>query len=673
MKRILLLFFAVCMLSVSIDAQVFIENFDEDISANSFTNAFTGSVADGEWSITGDGSAGQYETFGYRLLDADGNPITIDITENNKIYVRVKSSKTPTHVRMDVRDADGFQTTEPAVSVFSVTSAYSVAVFDFTGTYMDGGYGGTECDDATAPCPVDGTRISEFSFYLDSNVPGGFAGTAILDYISVGSEPSVGPMSDIFQDQFDDERSLGYMSTASTLQNILEDGKWIIRGDGTTGPWDPVNLLTYNEASGDTVDISVADGNDKVFIRARTDVEGTSLRLDLMDINEFATTVAPPVKLLTDEWVTYEFNFAGIYQDNAYGGTGCQPVGGDPCPVDAARIFNMILFINPGVEAFIGDVEIDYISVGTSLEAVDPSDNQLVYGDHFSSSSSNFISTTGAYELQSEESILTITGGGGDTPYSTVTVTPFDDNGPILVDATGNNKVFLRARSDAPNTLLRIDLLDSANYVTSGASYTRLLSDEFQILELDFTSNYIDGGFGGPPCEMGPCPVNGEVISNIILYPNPADGGFTGNIEIDYISFGAPMGDDIQKYSDEFDDEDRSQWTDAGGFTVEETGGELIIVGDGTAGAYTAFNYTPHNQETGEPLVLDMTSNNKLYMKASATKPVSMRVDLKDADGYATTEPATVAFISEESTALMIIAMSLMREMLRHGLQIILQ
>jgi len=645
MKKILLLFVLCSVLPLAVDAQVFLEQFDDAATADTYTNSFSGAVADGEWTITGDGSAGQYETFGYRIQDATGAPMTVDITGNNKVYVRVKSSKTPTHLRLDVRDADGYQTTEPAVAVFSVTSAYSVVEFDFTGTYSDGGYGGTSCE--TGPCPVDGSRITEFAFYLDSNVPGGFAGTAVIDFIAVGSEPSVGPMSDIFQDLFDDPNSLNYMGSATSLVNTVEDGKWIITGDGTNGAYDPVNILTYNAASGDTVDISVADGDDKVYIRARTDVEGTSLRLDLMDINDFATTVAPPVKVLTDEWQTYEFNFSGIYQDNAYGGTGCLPVGGDPCPVDPTRIANMILFINPGVEAFIGSVEIEYISVGTSLEPVDPNANVLEYGDHFSGAST-FVSTTGAYDLSVENSLLTITGGGGDAPYSTVTVTPYNEEGSILVDATGNNKVFLRARSDAANTLLRIDLLDSANYVTSGPSFTRLLSDEFQVFELDFTGNYIDGGFGGPPCEMGPCPVNGEVISNVLLYPNPADGGFNGNIEIDYISFGAPMGEDVLTYSDQFDDGDRSQWSDAGGYTVEEVEGELVITGDGTAGAYSAFNYTAHDQDTGEPLVLDLTSNNKLYMKVKATKAVPMRVDLVDVGGFATTEPSRSAFIGED-------------------------
>jgi len=34
---------------------------------------------------------------------------------------------------------------------FSVTSAYSVVEFDYTGTYSDGGYGGTSCEPGTGP------------------------------------------------------------------------------------------------------------------------------------------------------------------------------------------------------------------------------------------------------------------------------------------------------------------------------------------------------------------------------------------------------------------------------------------------------------------------------------------------------------------------------------------
>jgi hypothetical protein len=205
--------------------------------------------------------------------------------------------------------------------------------------------------------------------------------------------------------------------------------------------------------------------------------------------------------------------------------------------------------------------------------------------------------------------------------------------------------IYIRAKTDIANTLLRIDLVDTAGFLTTQASLTKLLDTEFSILEYDFTGQYFDGGFGGTSCESAdaPCPVDPTTIGTILFYPNPADGGFDGCIEIDFISFGAPMGEDIEPYVDEFDNDNSDQWADAAGFTVEETGGELILTGDGTSGAYTSFNYTTHDTDNNTPKIIDMTSNNKLYVKVkSTTAGVPLRIDLVDQDGFASTEPATL-------------------------------
>lgn len=629
-------------------AQVYIDQFDDGESANVFyNNGYSGSEEDGEWTINGDGSGGMWDIFGYNVVDDSGAETTIDITGNNKVFVRAKASNLGTQLRMDAIDADGFATTIPGFTK-TLVNDYVVFEFDFAGNYSDGGYGGTACDGAAAPCPVDGTRISNFFFYVNPG-QGAWQGSVVMDYISVGLEPDAEITSSVWQDHFDNPESLGYMGQGSILNNAVGNSLWSITGDGTNGPWDPVSILMGNPETGDTIDVSVAEGNDKVFIRMRTDVPNTSIRLDLQDINDMATTAGSITKIISNEWDTYEFNFAGSYQDLAYGGTGCS-VG--PCDVDSERIANMILFVNPGVEAFVGQVDIDYISVGTALEAGEGGSNVLVYGDHFSDDD-GFIGTSAAFELEVDNSTFSITGAGIDAPYAAVSYTCHDDAGGILVDATGNNKVFIKARSSVPNTRLRLDLQDAEGYATTQPSFTRVLDQEYSVIELDFDASYIDGGYGGTPCDTGPCVVDGTSISSILLYPNPADGMFEGVIDIDYISFGAPLGEDVFRYQDHFDNEDSTPWSDAGGFTVEETGTELTITGDGSAGPYAAFNYTAHDQESGEQLTLDLTSNNKFYVKAKSTVDgTPLRIDLVDMPGFATTEPSTVRNIGTEYSVL---------------------
>lgn len=643
MKKHLLTLLLIVSFGLAMQSQTYVDQFDDSVDGATFYGTgLSGSEANGEWTITSDGSSGAYTPFGLSLGGA------VDITANNKIYVRAKASSLGTRFRMDVKDADGYTSNANGI-VKTMISDYLVLEFDFTDNLFDGGFGGP-C--TTAPCPVDGSRINELIFFIDPD-NGGFDGTVVLDFVAVGAEPQIGPMSDVWQDHFDNDYSLGYMnSTSEGFVNSIEDSNWKIVGNGTNVMWENVSMLFYNTTTLDTSDISVADGDNKVYLRMKSSVPGTTIRVDLQDINNFATTAGSITKTIkeADEWKTYEFNYTGSYVDLAYGGTGCTS---GPCDVDATRISNMILFVNPGSEAFAGTVEIEYISIGTALETTPGEDLVLVYGDHFSDNG-DFVNTTGAYGLEVANSILTATGNGVDGPYSTFAYTPHDDDTalPISINTTVNDKFFIRAKSSANNTQLRIDLVDTSGYVTSEPARSVVLSEEWATYEIEFDS-YIDGGYGGAPCEMGPCNVDATAIATVLLYPNPVEGMFEGTVEIDYLSFGAPMGEDVFKYSDQFDDNDRTKWADASGFNIIEENNELVITGDGSAGPYSAFLYTPHNQDTSEDYVLNIAANNKVYMKVKSTVAnVPLRLDLVDVDGFVTSEPATSRNITEEYTVL---------------------
>jgi hypothetical protein len=646
MKKILLLFFSM-LTTMVVNGQVFADAFTDGSIANTYYGAnFKGEEAGGEWTVTGNGKTGQYELFGYSIKDAAGAAKTVDVTGNHKIYVRAKASNLGTKIRLDLKDKSGFVTSLAGITK-TLVNEYLIVEFDFKDQLKDGGYGGTAC--TTGPCNVNGKEISEFQFYINPGT-GNFGGVVKIDFIAVGTPPAVGPTSDVFQDQFNDTISLKFMGSATPgLKNVVENGLWKIVGNGNGGIYDPVAMRLYNPATKDTTDISAAKAKDKIYIRMKSTSEGTVVRLDLQDINAFATTGGSLQKIITKEFKTYEYNFAGSYSDLAYGGTGCTA---GPCVVNAERIQNMILFINPGSGAFLGEVQIDYISFGTALEAVDPNENKLVYGDHFGGDD-KFVSTGSAYQLKVANSNFKITGTGADGPYSSISYRLNEKGAGVDVNVTGNNKMFIKAKSNKANTLLRMDLVDSSGFVTSKISFTRLLTTDYTTYEINFENEYTDAGYGGSACATGPCKVNGKAIRSIQLFPNPADGGFKGDIEIDYISFGAPMGEDIQKYADQFDNGDRTKWSDAGGFTVAEKDGVLELKGNGTAGAYTAFEYFPHNQTSKENLVLSLTSNNKLYIRAkSSVAGVPLRVDLVDSKGFATTNPSVAKNVTGEYTVL---------------------
>jgi hypothetical protein len=649
MKHLIFTFFSFFLCSMTLSGQVYLDQFDNGVQEFvTAGNGYATAEAGGEWTITGNGTSGQYTIFGYQPFDASGQKITLDVTGNNKVYVRAKVSKLGTTLRLDLKDKNGYATTVPGVKK-TLVNEYVVFEYDFTGGYQDGGYGGTSC--TAGPCPVDGTAISNFEFYINPG-SGAFDGTLVIDFISVGKEPAVAPMSDVFQNQFDSLRTIEFMGNTPNMKNTIRNSTLVVSGDGTNGLYENVAMRLHNTTTWDTVDVSATKAKNKVYMRMRSAVPATIVRLDLQDINFMTTTAGSIQKLITSEWATYEYNFEGSYVDLAYGGTGCS-VG--PCPVDPERIFNMVIFVNPGQPAFLGEVEIDYISFGTALEIGTGAEDQLVYGDHFSETAAEFAGTSAAFEVSIANSNLSIVGKGVDAPYAAVAYRLNDRpaNTATIVDVTGNNKMFIKAKSSVANTILRVDLVDSTGFVTTKASFSRIIGPDYTTIELNFASAYEDAGYGGTACATGPCPVDGKAIRTVLLYPNPEPGMFNGKIDIDYISFGAPLGDDIFKYKDQFDNNDRTKWADANGFTVAESGTELTITGDGTAGAYSAFLYNAHDQATGDPLLLDITSNNKVYVKVKSSVPnVPLRIDLVDDGGYASTSPGVVRTMTSEYSIL---------------------
>lgn len=645
MKRNIQFLLFVLLLGYSASAQVYLDQFDEDKMNTSVTDGYVNTIEESELTITGDGSNAPYASFGYVFVDENNTPTTIDITENNKVFIRAKASSIGTQFRIDVKDIDGYVTTIDNVTE-TLVNDYTVLEFEYT-VYQDGGYGGTACDSDDAPCPVDGTQIAELTMFLNPGIPG-FAGTAVIDYISVGDVPSTGPQSDVYQDEFNSDSSNDFIAFGDGYEGSVADGLWTITGLGTAGPYNPMEYFFHNMTTLDTADIDLTLGDNKIYVRVKGNVDGIALRCDVQDIDGFITTLGSVTKIISAEYATYEYDLTGLYQDLGYGGTPCD-ADTAPCDVDPTRARNLTFFVTPGVEGFSGELQIEYISIGTPLEAVDPGLSEVTYGDHFNDGN-QFANAEGPFVLNEIDSELTIVGDGTAPPYSAIAYSPHDMETltPIVLDVTLNNKIYVKGRTSTGNTLLRMDLIDTAGFVTSMPSLTKVLIGDDNVLEYDFTGLYIDAGYGGTACDSGPCDVDATAISGILLYTNPDDGAFDGVVTLDYISVGAPLGEDIAPYSDQFDNE-INFLGDATGFTSSEENDELLISGDGTSGAYAAMSYITHDMDSGNPLIIDMTFNNKLYVKAkSDVEGAPLRIDLLDSDGYASNAQAQINTLTSE-------------------------
>ncbi len=616
--------------------------------------SYSTALANGELTVTCT-NTGPYDVFTYKLNDGTAAKL-VDATGNNKIFVRAKASSVGTQLRMDVQDEAGYLTSLAGITK-TLTNDYIVLEFDFTGNYTDGGYGGTPC--TAGPCPVDGSKVANLQFYVNPG-QGGFSGSVVIDYISFGESPGGGITSDIFQDHFTKDSSInafGVYPAGYNIQVQSANSQVVITGDGSLGPYDAFAYDIRNPVTLEPIDIDVLPGNGKLFVKMKSSVPNTAFRVDLQDVDSYLTTQGSITKVVGTDWAVYEYDYSGAFADLGYGGSPCTQQTA-PCPVDATRIKNMVFFINPGAGMFLGDLTIDYISFGKSLEPAGPQAEKL-YEDHFDNNQLDYTTPSQGFTVAEAGTEMVIQGDGSGTPYTSISYILNDrtTGEAIVLDMTdAQNKVFIRAKTASGTVPLRVDLLDTANYITSLPALTRVVSSEYQTFTYDFTGNYVDGGYSGAPCATGPCPVDPKAIRQILFYLDPVVGGYTGTVTIDYVSIGQPAGPDLGptgliNYKDEMPDITASSINGTAGVVSTVSNGIWKMTGDGTGGAYAATTYAIHDA-SGAAILGDLvgsSSSNKMYVRARASVAGTvLRLDVQDNLDYVTNLNARTATLTTD-------------------------
>jgi len=660
MKKHVLLFLC-SMLFTSIGfSQVYLDEFDNGDPANmdGGSPAYTFSEENSELTVNA-ANTGPWDVFVYKPHDqSTGETMLVDITANNKIFVKVKASNVGTQLRMDVQDVDGFVTSLAGITK-TMTSEFRVLEFDFTGTYQDGGFGGTACGSAAAPCTVDGTQIEQLVFFTDPGA-GGFNGSVVFDYISIGEEAVGAIVSEVFQDHFDQADS----TITSFGEDIFDKGynmtvngsELVLSGDGTTQMWDAIGYNIRNQNTFEEQDIDIS-GTNKLFVRVKSSVPGTALRIDVRDLDGFINTQGSVTKIVGTEWTVIEYDYSGTYADLGFGGTPCT-METAPCPVDPKRIAGLVIFVEPGVGGFVGELTFDYFSFGNSLEAPGEAAVQI-YGDHFSNETIEFTTPAGGFNATESGSNLVIAGDGTAAPFGSISYVLHDKEtgeGVTLDMGPAKNKVFISAKTNGAMVPLRVDVIDTLGFTSSLTSLTKIIGPEVTTYEYDF-SGASDGGYGGTPCETGPCAVDLSIVKQLLLYPNPIEGGFDGEITIDFISIGQPLGEEevdlgpvgVTNYSDQFNENTTLFINEITGLTSTVGTEALTITGDGTSGMWTPISYGIHN-EAGELIMANaVASGNKLFIKArSSVDGATLRVDLQDNMNFVTNANAVSTTLTNE-------------------------
>ena len=169
--------------------------------------------------------------------------------------------------------------------------------------------------------------------------------------------------------------------------------------------------------------------------------------------------------------------------------------------------------------------------------------SQVIYEDRFDDNILSVGDNPQGYTMNLSADNLQIVGNGSAGPWTAMSYMIHDGLGTsILLDADASPKLYIRARGQGTPSL-RIDLQDEEGYVTNLNPIELTLSNDYNVYEYNFTNSLSDGAYGGTPCNVQPCPVDASRIRGLVLFVNAATGGYNGDIDIDWISVGAPLAD----------------------------------------------------------------------------------------------------------------------------------
>ncbi|WP_299223121.1 glycoside hydrolase family 9 protein [uncultured Aquimarina sp.] len=182
-KRILfttaLLLFVVPLINGQV---IYSDNFNEAILTVESTSAYSASLSNNNLLIDANGTAGMFSPFTYTLHN-NGSETSVDISNQIKLFIKVKGTSNP-DLRIDIQDEDGFVTNLSPQSI-RINNGFTIYELDYSANLQDGGYGGSDCTQATAPCPVDPSKIAFVQFFVNA-AQGGYSGTIEIDWISFG-------------------------------------------------------------------------------------------------------------------------------------------------------------------------------------------------------------------------------------------------------------------------------------------------------------------------------------------------------------------------------------------------------------------------------------------------------------------------------------------------------
>jgi len=167
-----------------VTSDIYQDQMDTDSSLTNFTNEVVGYTrernADGEdpsyLTIVGDGTAGPWTPHLYALRPApEFIQTSVDMSDNPKVYVKMRSSVPGTSFRVDVQDVDNIASTANAVTRI-LTSEFEVYEYDLVGANQS--FVNDACPTADVePCDVNLEAVKELLIFINGGT--GLTGLAL--------------------------------------------------------------------------------------------------------------------------------------------------------------------------------------------------------------------------------------------------------------------------------------------------------------------------------------------------------------------------------------------------------------------------------------------------------------------------------------------------------------
>jgi len=485
--------------SLTLEAQViYSDTFDANQTIQS-NSAYTVSLENGNLKIDGNGTAGAYNAMQYDLHNT-GTVTSADITDAPRLFVKAKGTSSPV-LRLDLQDEAGYVSNLQA-NYATLTADYAVYTFDFTGDFLDGGYGGSPCTSDTAPCPLDPALITNLLFYVN-DADGGYDGIIEIEWISFGEALEEEQSSLAYSDQFEDN-----LTTTSTdaYTNSLLDGNLHIVANGTAGAYSAFEYDVHDAGTPATFDMSP---NPKMFIKAK----GTNapvLRVDVKDAAGYVTNLQANYISLSDDYGIYTLDYAGDFLDGGFGGSPCTSDTA-PCAVDPATISEIVFFVNDADGGYEGVIDIDWISIGEPLEEAEPAGLQIRYNQvAYHTGREKLINITSATDFDPLPFLIADADGTEVLSGTTSATQIWTESGEYVatVDASGIDT--------AGQYVIVVDN-NEAEFTITDSGYEELSAAAFKYYYFNRASTEITAEFGGEYARNAGLP-----DTEVIIHPSAA-------------------------------------------------------------------------------------------------------------------------------------------------------